>query len=190
MTFTRKMTGIALTFTAVLLGALLMSGCGQHNPVAPVTTNGGGADIKNGGQDNFAAGCITDILDSTVVLTEGLVTAKFGGVVKLGIAGKIHVLAVAPNSVAKDVIIKVKTSTFRKDDKNIVTFDFGPDGQKFLPSAKMTIDASVLGSSTPEYVRLYWFDPEEKEWVLQQTKRPVGSTVVFDIYHFSKYGIS
>ncbi|MBI5868062.1 MAG: hypothetical protein HZB43_07225 [candidate division Zixibacteria bacterium] len=190
MTFTRKMTGVALTFTAILLGALLMSGCGQHNPVAPVTTNGGGEDIKHGGQDNFAAGGITAGLDSTVVLTQGLVSAKFGGIVKLGMAGKIHVLAVAPNSVASDVIIKVKTSTFKKGDKKIVTFDFGPDGQKFLPSAKMTIDASVLGQVTPASVNLYWFNPATKQWVLQQTQAPRLGVVAFDIYHFSKYGIS
>lgn len=189
MTFTRKMTGVALTFTAILLGALLMSGCGQHNPVAPVTTNGG-EDIKHGGDQLFAAGGLYGTLDSLVSFTQALVTVKAGGVVRLGMAGRIHALIVAPNSVSRDALITVKTTTFNIAGRTVVTFDFGPDGLRFLPSAKLTVDASLFGSGRPNFVRLFWFNPESHQWTLQETRQPRFGTVVFNIYHFSKYGIS
>ena len=37
---------------------------------------------------------------------------------------------------------------------------------------------------------LYYYDPKAADWILQDEKEVIDGSVIFEIYHFSKYAIS
>lgn len=146
------------------------------------------AASRGGGQGN----------DSQCHEASGLVTVADGGEIQLGWGGPKNSLQFDPGAVAEDVYVDVKTCVVKGTAKNHfseIVLEFGPENLSFDPPGKIVINVGSLNSlKSPKngdgFVRLYYYDPDADEWLLQQEAKIEKGKVTFSIEHFSKFGIS
>lgn len=129
--------------------------------------------------------------------SSGLITVAYGGEIQLGWGGPKNALQFAPGSVPNDVVIDITTCIVKdnpQNDYSVIELDFEPDGLFFSPPAQIVINAGSLNAlRAPNHkgvVRLYYFNPDTNEWLLQQEVEIKKGKVTFEIDHFSKFGIS
>ncbi len=127
----------------------------------------------------------------------GLITAAEGGRIRLGWGGRKNSFRVQPGAVEEDVFVEITTCVVKGNKRNrysAIEFDFGPDGQQFSSPAQIVISGRSLNAlRSPRHggvVRLYFYDPETDEWLIEQEAKIIKGKVTFEIDHFSKFGIS
>lgn len=184
------LTGAFMSTGVLLILALFaITGC-DNNPIqselqADITTLSAAGKVA--GQDS----------DFDCYEASGLITVSDGGIIQLGWGSPRNSLRFDPGSVTEDAVIDVTTCIVKGNPQNnfsVIELEFSPDGLFFSPPAQIVINAGSLNAlRAPKYdgvVRLYYYDPETDEWLLQQEAIIKKGKVTFEIDHFSKFGIS
>lgn len=117
------------------------------------------------------------------------VTTSTGGIVSVQHNQYKHNLVVLPKAVDEDVDINIHYGKESIDDQTVAVFEFGPDGLVFHTPAVLHYEVADLDSSI-KLAKLYYYDPEVGDWVLQGYSRIVNGKAKFKIRHFSKYAIA
>ncbi len=184
------LTGAFLSINVLLILALFaITGC-DKNPIQPELQ----ADVTNLSEANKVAGHDNNF---NCYESSGLITVSDGGIIHLGWGGPKNSLRFDPGSVAEDVVIDITTCIIKGNPHNnfsVIELEFGPDDLFFSPPAQIVINAGSLNAlRAPKYdgtVKLYYYNPETDEWLLQQESKINKGKVTFEIDHFSKFGIS
>ena len=189
----RRMITLHQTIIAsCLLALLLMSGCGEQHPKAPLGSNPEAARSTTG----LSKTVTTDtrvarysILDQSLMLIGDLSTSQL---VKAGAGGTLYFgefkFYIPPGSLANDTIISITMTS----DKYI-QMDFSPDGTQFNPPATMTVSYATadLKNTTPSKLSISWFDTTKNQWCnLGGTVDQSKLTVSAPISHFTEYTLS
>ena len=70
-------------------------------------------------------------------------------------------------------------------------FEFGPDGLEFSEAAVLEFDVREIDPNAEIAVaKIYYYDPDRKDWTYQGTAGVSNGIASFPIEHFSKYAIS
>lgn len=183
-------------FVTVLVtaGLFFATGCG-NSPISPIDTNDSTDPLVLSSAPRLSS---SDNGHSNCYEASGLVTPEDGGLIQLGWAGPKNRLEFAPGAVDSDVLVDVTTCIVKGNLKNhfsVIELDLSPDDLAFDPPAKIVINAGSLNSMrSPKHgggiVKLFYYDPDADEWLLQQEAKIEKGKVTFSIDHFSKFGIS
>jgi hypothetical protein len=195
-----------LVFVAVLVCAFLVVGCGENpsSVLGPGDTGGTGNILdhgKGGGGlqyvlDNYGdpfapRDSSAQALAKTFKLKEDGDTATIGsagGTLELQMRGFKSKLKVPKNALSGDVLMSVEGILFSTPPGDVLLYDFGPDGLVFNVPSELEVDAGQLKDNT--CLSLFWWNPVTGEWEFQQEVVVKGHKIKFDVYHFSKYGIT
>jgi len=146
----------------------------------PGTDPNGFSLVCPGGAANFHATDVSAVLGGTVTCSD----TRFE-------------LFVPPAAVNEDVEIKVDVYVEKTPCQgNVFILECGPDGLVFNTPINLSFDASAFGTSASRgTANLYWLNPFTGGWELQSKTRIMETKdgtrpVTFQIYHFSRYGIS
>lgn len=115
------------------------------------------------------------------------ISAEMGGEILFPGFGAYTKFYIPPHSLSKDQRIIVTAGLFESQGKNIIVFEFWPNGLVFNVPAELRADAHYFKGSD---LTLLWYDPEDQKWIPQATGSIKSGAVKFEIYHFSKYAIS
>ena len=188
--------GVLIASLAVVPFAIFV-GC-DHNPVAPdgawidpgseIAMHPGNRNKDSGGGNDYSGGNDQGVL----------VTVQSGGIVPLNWGSPANKLTVDPGCVESDVVIEVSVTPVPGNGNNknkSVEIDFRPDGLVFVCPAKLVMDTYSLnleegGDADRDQYKLFWYDKDNRTWILQEVSKATKGKVYFDINHFSMYGIS
>ncbi len=128
----------------------------------------------------------------------GWVTPWSGGRISLGWGHPANRFVVRRGSVDKPVRVEIATCFVPAEDATslrLIEFDFQPDGLEFNKPALLILNARSLERlqnrlGAISALKLYWLNPETGEWEVYQEAKVVNGNVIFEIEHFSKFGIS
>jgi len=188
-----------ILFAALILSILTISGC-SDNPVAPhkavVTTL---EDENPPDFNGFDATPIFESYDSTCFYGSGWATPFLGGMVRLNIGSPINRLIIPRMAVPRPVLIEATTCVYANregEGEKFLEIDFLPDDLVFKRPARLVFDLKTLKNLIKldiidgKEIKLYYYDSETEQWEFDQTARIFGGLVIFEIRHFSKFGIS
>lgn len=194
--FFRK-TQILLLASVVAL--LLVSGCSEQNPRAPLGSNpepakgtAGLNKTTTGPVTSTTSGTLVErysILDQSLMLVEDLSTAQL---VKASTGGTVYFgefkFYIPPGALAKDTVIGITMTS----DKYI-KMDFSPNGTQFNPPATMTVSYATanLSKISPSKLSISWFDTATNKWInIGGTVNQSKLTVSVPVSHFTEYSLS
>jgi len=123
------------------------------------------------------------------VFDEAVVKADDGGVIDIEREDHLHQFVVGAGAIDEDTQITVESYRDKIGSKEVVVFDFGPDGLVFKPAANLKFEIAELNARALS-AKLFYFDPDLKEWVCQGSSAVKDGVAEFPIYHFCKYAIS
>lgn len=132
--------------------------------------------------DDLYSGPIIDLGLDAKSLSVGI----SGGLLELTVDGLAVSINVPKGAVDGNVDITVDAKVVRTLLGSIYLFDFGPNGLIF--NAPITVRQPMPSGQL--YAFLYYFNPDTKLWELQQAVKVINGYASFNIFHFSKYGIS
>ncbi len=184
-----------------LSALLLMIGCGEQTPQAPLGSQreAGNNAVSLGKKTNGPSGSATPSsspliersspLDLALMQAEDftysqLVPAATGGTLYFG-EFKFYI---PPGSLANDTVISVTQTSDR-----YIQMDFGPDGTQFNPPATMTVSYATanLRNLKPSNLAVSWFNTATNQWInLGGTVNQSAMTVSVEIEHFTQYALS
>lgn len=179
---------ISWLLLATLLGLSVWLGCSRMAPTAPAAAAAAATE----------AGLIKDlslikiINDLDIVITEEtspLVSKTIGflgGTLSIPLGDDTSSFNVSPGALGLNVLIQALAVQGKASDgRTVTTYDFLPDGLRFLKPAKL-----VHYAENPDAkLLLYWFNPLTLNWEIQQTVQTQGRKAEFAIRHFSKYAV-
>lgn len=170
---------------AVVLTLFLVVGCSNKSPVQPVNP-----DPLDLGMMSFGASASSSSEMSTLeVYDSSLIDKSAGGVIEIERGDYTHEFEVQAGAINENTLITVRSVNETVLGKDMIVFEFGPDGLEFSKSSKLRFQmAELSGISSTAY--LYYYDPVKKKWGMQSSASVVGGVAEFDIDHFSKYAIS
>ena len=179
----KTLKGISLISGLVLLASILViSGCSNNSPLEPNLP-------QNVSMDRLlASGTSGGSLDPLVVDDSELIDKDAGGVIEIEREGYLHLFTVESAALSASTEINVKSWREKILGKDMIVFDFGPDGLVFSISAVLEFEIAELNSKASS-AKLYYYDPGLKRWVFQGSSAVSGGVASFDIDHFSKYAI-
>ncbi len=179
----KRLKGISLISGLLLLASVLViSGCSNNSPLEPNLP-------QNVVMDKLlASGASGGSLDPSVVNDSELIDKDAGGVIEIQREGYLHLFTVEPAALSASTEITVKSSREKILGKDMIVFDFGPDGLVFSVSAVLEFEIAELNSKASS-AKLYYYDPDLKRWVFRGSSAVSGGVASFDIDHFSKYAI-
>lgn len=180
----KKLRGFALLSSLVLLASVLViSGCSDNSPLQSNTPQ---TDSMN---RLIASGMSGGSSEPGTVSDSELIEKDAGGVIEIERESYLHLFTVPAGALDYDTEITVESSIERVLGKDMLVFEFGPDGLVFNESAKLDVDMAEL-SSKAKWGKLYYFNPSNSKWEHQGSVSVVDGIASFDIDHFSKYAIS
>lgn len=181
----RKMLkGISLIGGLVLLASVMViSGCSNISPLEPNLPQIAGMDrmVVSG----MSAG---ESSEPTVIEDSELIDKDAGGVIEIERESYLHSFSVEAGAIGEDTEIIVKSSRETVLGKEMIVFDFSPDGLQFDPAAVLDFEIAELDSKA-KTGKLYYFNPDRNKWEYQGSSAVSGGVASFDIDHFSKYAI-
>jgi len=173
----KRLTGFTtLSAVVILAAALMFGGCSSDSPMAPEEISEFSKLIRS---DPIMA----------VAFDAGLVKADEGGIIPIDRGSYSHKFVVQSEAMNQDKTITVNSGQQVINGKTMLVFEFGPSGLVFSKASALDIEISEINARA-ETAKLYYYDPDEKGWVVQDIAAVKNGRVVFDIYHFSKYAIS
>ncbi len=197
----RMITASRAIIASSLAALLLISGCGEQHPKAPLSSNPEATKStaslnKRTTDPSISASTVSDIrvaryniLDRSLMLIEDLSTSQL---VKASTGGTLYFgefkFYIPPGSLAKDTIISITMT----NDKYI-QMDFGPDGTQFNPPAVMTVSYATanLKKIKPSSLSISWFDTTKSQWIdIGGTVDQSTMTVSAPVTHFTEYTLS
>ena len=183
-------------FTAFILalGLGLLTGC-SNNPSAPDNT----AVIETGVDPvalEFSALRPSSFDECSEA--SGWVTPWRGGRIGLNWGHPANRFVVRRGAVEKPVNIEITTCIVPGEEKNsikMIEFDFRPDGLEFKKPALLILNSRSLEKmqarfDLPDIYKLYWLNPDTGEWEVYAEAINQDGRIIFEIAHFSKFGIS
>jgi hypothetical protein len=167
---------------AVVLTLLLVLACSNNTPVQTVLPESQEFFRPPPGSPDPSS--VIETYDAA------LINKTTGGIIEIERAEYVHEFEVLPGALRQSTVITVRTINQQVLEKEMIVFEFVPDGLEFSESSKIRFDMTELnGSANTGY--LYYQDPVSKRWILQSFANVgVSGIVEFDIDHFSKYAIS
>lgn len=177
-----SLVGLLLTIS---LSVVYLAGCSSNSTapeeLIPSDPQANWFDVATNGND-AAKGPKIEIEGDLDVLPVGIA----GGELSFSVEGIAVELDVPAGAVSTDVEITVDATRIKTVLGPIYLFDFGPDGLVF----DKPLQLHQPMPAGQRFAYLYYYNPETKAWELQQSVRVVNGVAVFNIYHFSKYGVS
>jgi hypothetical protein len=179
----KKLRGFALISSLVLLAsALVISGCSDNSPLQPNLPQ---TDSMN---RLIMSGMSGDSSEPETVSDSELIEKDVGGTIEIERESYLHLFTVPEGALDSDTEITVESWQEKISGKEMIVFDFGPDGLVFKIPAKLDFDMAELNSKA-KWGKLYYFDPVKSKWEFQGSSSVVDGIASFDIDHFSKYAI-
>ena len=181
----KRLKGVSLIGGLLLLASILViSGCSNNSPLEPNLPQT--AEMDRLVVSGMSAGESSE--EPTVIEDSELIDKDAGGVIEIQREGYLHLFTVEPAALSASTEITVKSSREKIFGKDMIVFDFGPDGLVFNISAVLDFEIAELNSKASS-AKLYYYDPGLKRWVYQGSSAISGGVASFDIDHFSKYAI-
>lgn len=180
----KKLKGLRHLWSVTALAAVLaVAGCSGDSPLAPDTEQhpGLGRTVMRSMEESVPEASVTEV-SQTIVASEG-------GVIPIAKDDYEHTFTVVEDGVDEDVTIDIRAEEKLVNGKNSVVFEFGPNGLVFREAAILEFRMADINEQA-EIANLYYYDPKAADWILQAEKEVVEGSVIFEIYHFSKYAIS
>jgi hypothetical protein len=170
--------GMAVIF---LVALLVFGGCSNNSPMQPNLPQSTGLDklIATGDPLQF----------SQPVMDAAYIDADDGGVIEIARESYIHEFVVDAGALGENTEITVKSWRDKISAGDVIVFEFGPDGLVFSKAAHLRFEIAELNERAAS-AKLYHFDPDRKNWILQESSQVDNGIAEFPIYHFSKYAIS
>ncbi|MCD6161778.1 MAG: hypothetical protein J7K40_05120 [candidate division Zixibacteria bacterium] len=184
-----------LSIIAVLVVGLVFSGCSNDTPLGPdsnveqtslnrmILPLGGSTTTQSKG------GGVGDLTVVTAVEVDKVIKASSGGKIDIVDNSYEHLFTIQENAIPTDTLITIAKTHEMVNENESAVFEFGPDGLVFSSSSVLEFEMAELDSSAAT-AKLYYYDPSDETWDLQDTKSVVDGKVAFDIDHFSRYAIS
>ena len=163
---------------AIVLTLFLVIGCSNNTPVQP--DNPGTPELGRPGVPE--ATCDIEI-------DYGLIDKSTGGTIEIERGEYLHKFVVEPRSISESTLITIISDRETILDKEMISFEFGPDGLEFSESAKLQFEVAELGGDLNS-ASLYYYHPIRKKWYYISSSTVSDGKAVFNIDHFSKYAIS
>lgn len=178
-----SIVGLLLAFC---FSVFMFTGC-SSNSVTPEDQNPVDEKVnylyETGEADkNYASPGLFELLEATVSQAVGFL----GGTINVDLGENSSSFVVPVGALLRPVNISLEVTEFSTPHGSIFIYDCGPDGTTFRSPAKLT---QQMPAGQP-YAFLYYFNESKEEWELQQTVKVKNGVATFNIYHFSKYGIS
>lgn len=172
---------------AVVLTLFLVIGCSNYTPLQPDVPN----PLQSGKLTAFSSKGGEESLKSIETYDSEYIEVSKGGEIEVERGEYIHNFVVAANSIPQDTLITIRTENEEILGKEMILFEFGPDGLEFSESAVLRVNMAELAPGTEmAKANLYYFDPEEDGWINVETVDVVDNIAEFHVDHFSKYAIS
>lgn len=168
---------------AVVLTLLFVIGCSNNSPVRPDIP-----DPTESGLSSLSLGGVLT-LNSFEEFDSALVSKTTGGTIDIDRDIYHHEFFVDSNAIDETTLITVRSVNEMILGKEMILFEFGPDGLEFRKSAILSFDMTEL-SEEAAVAKLYYYDPIKKKWAYQTSVNVVNDIANFNIDHFSKYAIS
>ena len=117
-----------------------------------------------------------------------IISVESGGQILFPKFGSNTGLFIPPYSLTGKTRISGKAELLKIISKDVIRFDFGPDGLLFRSPAILRVDGKHFKGS--DSVWLFWLNPCTGAWQLR-ARAPIKNGVAsFEINHFSKYAIT
>lgn len=191
-----------LAYTVGLLLAVgavgLLTGCGDMatgpnsgtDDLVVVHNIGKGNDgtTINGGTTQ--AGLIGELLNGVVGLVNksaSRVVGILGGTVEVPLLAGPSKLVIPAGAVNSPQSITMNVVQAKVGNCYFTEYEFGPHGLVFNKPTQLTISLPYANGTM---VTLRWLNPQTGQWEVQATRAVGAGKVQFQVYHFSKYGIS
>ncbi|MFH1687994.1 MAG: hypothetical protein ABIE70_10820 [bacterium] len=184
---------------AVLIGAVglvFFTGCSDY-PVAPTTDNhqakmdwlASVTGTPGGAPDGVQLSPGNRVKPQIDVTVSEYILANKGGKIKFKLDKDQFEFKVDKKSLTQDAEITIRAQKWDSPYGPIWTFDCSPEGLVFLDKP---LELEVKGLFSKEYSVLWYWNPDTGEWEVQQVLEGKFShdKREFEIWHFSKYGIS
>ena len=178
----KRLRGFSLVGGLVLLAAIFaLSGCSSQSPMESNLPQITDLDrMEPGGRSAEPAQVESD---------QELITADDGGKIEIARGDFLHEFKVESGAIGEDVEITVKTYRDKIGSKEVIVFEFGPDGLVFEKPATLEFQIAELNAAALS-AKLFYFDPDLKKWIYQGSSGVKDGVAEFAIHHFSKYAIS
>ena len=177
----KRLRSVTLISGLILLASVfIITGCSNNSPLEPNQPQSLTLDR------HFAA---SESSELTIVSASLLVNKDAGGVIEIERDAYVHLFTVESAALDANTEISVVSSNEKVLGKNMIVFEFGPDGLVFGKSAILDFEIAELNSRALS-AKLYYYDPDLKSWVFQGSSAISGGVASFNIDHFSKYAIS
>ena len=173
----KRLRGLTVLIGLLVLGAsLILGGCSAKSSTSPQASGLDGLTTLN-----RAIG--EPVLEATKVF-EPEVTDSIS-IVKNTYCHKFRVPAKALDAATA---INMKTFKALANGKNVIVFEFGPEGLVFRAPTNLDIDMNEI-NPLAKSANLYYFDPLADSWIYQGSVSVANGRASFKVYHFSKYAI-
>jgi hypothetical protein len=169
-----------------LVALLVFGGCSNNSPLQPnfpQTTN-----LETTSLDRLV-GMGGSLPSSQQVEDAAFIKADDGGIIEIQRESFVHEFIVDAGAIDGDTEITVKSWGDKIGGKEVIVFEFGPDGLVFSKAAHLRFEIAELNERASS-AKLHYFDPVKDKWILQESSQVDNGIAEFPIYHFSKYAIS
>ncbi len=192
--FKRKSVIISsFVFIAVLVGIMLINGCGKVAPVGPDNDQTALKEPFGNEQVEQQWGRVFVMkVDHAVDL---ITSADHPVEIDIGAGGYNAELDVPPGATGGVVNITAQASAYLTASGMVYVFNFGPDGLEFNEPVKLTIEVDAIedydDSGVFNGAELRYWNPDTQEWEFQEADDDSDGDgkYEFNIDHFSRYGI-
>ncbi len=171
---------------AVVLTLFFVIGCSNNAPLQPVSPDPAGLGLlvssSSSGEEDPPA-------NEEEEFDSGLIIKSKGGEINIERGEYNHIFVVEAHAVEQTTMITVKSLNEEINGSEMIVFEFGPDGLEFSTSAKLQFEMAELNGDATT-AKMYYYDPDKRDWVDHASASVSGGVAEFDIDHFSKYAIS
>ena len=181
----KRLRGYSIISGLVILASLfIIAGCSSNSPVEPNLPQDAAATEKL-----FIVDVLERLTEPLITCTTELIEVSTGGIIEIERDDYVHLFSIEPGALDSDTEINVKSSREKISNKEMLVFDFGPDGLAFNIPASLDVQIAELNSNATS-AKLYYYDPASSRWAYQGSSSVSGGVASFAIDHFSKYAIS
>jgi len=168
---------------AVVLTLFFVIGCSNYTPLQPDDPN----PVELGRLDQKLT--LGEEGKPLEVFNSKLIKKDDGGTIEIERDIYFHEFIIEPKAIEENTLITIRSINEEILGNTMILFDFGPDGLEFSESAILRFDMNELREDAYT-ARLYYYHPEEEDWVYQYSVEVQDDIAEFEIDHFSKYAIS
>jgi hypothetical protein len=187
-----------LTLVVLLLSLTFgLWGCGKISPTAPE-----GEELTAPSRAPDESGLPAEVLwpkmvvDNPAVFVQAQIFSETENIVDLQLPAKYQEFIIRKHAIKQNTTITIAITKYAywdekiRQQRQVVEFDFGPDGLEFRKKAKLVLDSSWLGLRTGQQAVLRYYNENTDLWEQISSTAVKQGRVDFYIPHFSKYAVS